>query len=128
MRPCPCGSGKSLQQCCQPYLRGDAFAPTAAALMRSRYSAYVLEETHYLLATWHPDTRPQQLQFEDGITQPKPKWIGLTIKHFLEHDDQHAEVEFIARYKINGRAFKMHEVSQFTRIADRWFYRDGAIS
>ncbi len=92
--------------------------------MRSRYSAYVLELEAYLLATWHPDTRPTGLNFGE---EPRPKWLGLTIKR-ASGDERHAVVEFVARYKVNGRAFRLHETSRFERIEGRWLYRDGELA
>lgn len=88
--------------------------------MRSRYSAYVLGLEEYLLDTWHPSTRPQYL----NLANDRTKWLGLEVKHF-EPNDESAIVEFIARYKINGKAEKLHETSRFKRIAQRWFYVDG---
>ncbi len=92
--------------------------------MRSRYAAYVLELEAYLLATWHLDTRPESLHFEQ---EPRPKWLGLSIKR-ASGDERHAVVEFVARYKVNGRAFRMHETSRFERIEGCWFYRDGDLA
>jgi len=89
--------------------------------MRSRYSAFVLDELQYLLDTWHPDTRPTDLE----PNSPQLKWLGLQIKHHHQHDDHHATVEFVARSRYAGRASRMHETSQFVRIDNRWFYLDG---
>ena len=90
--------------------------------MRSRYSAYVLGLDDYLKATWHPDTRPATLDLD---ATPRPQWLGLTVKLHTPLDDQHATVEFVARYKLNGRAFKLHETSHFERLEGRWLYIDG---
>lgn len=90
--------------------------------MRSRYSAFALGLETYLLATWHPGTRPAALELD---ATPRPHWIGLTIKSHTPLDDDHATVEFIARYKLNGRAFKLHETSRFERVGGRWLYVDG---
>ena len=122
---CACDSGLAFRNCCQPYLSGERLAGSVEALMRSRYAAYVLEDEPYLLATWHPDTRPESLHFDQ---EPRPKWLGLTIKRKANTDDQHGLVEFVARYKINGRAFRMHETSRFERVDGRWFYRDGEVA
>lgn len=125
--PCPCGGGKSFDQCCGRYLDGDA-APTAEALMRSRYSAYGLRREDYLLATWHPSTRPAELGL--GRETP-PKWLGLEVRRHEQTDADHAGVaivEFVARYKINGRAHRLHELSRFVREEGRWFYVDGDVS
>ena len=88
--------------------------------MRSRYSAYVLGLEEYLLNTWHPNTRPQYL----NLSQDRTQWLGLEVKRF-EPDDDSAIVEFVAKYKLNGKAEKLHETSRFKRIATRWFYVDG---
>lgn len=89
--------------------------------MRSRYSAYVLRLEAYLLATWHPSTRPAMLDLAaDGA-----KWLGLEVKkHTVESADR-ATVEFVARYKTGGRAHRLHEISRFVREHGRWFYVDG---
>ena len=92
--------------------------------MRSRYSAYVLGLDDYLLATWHPDTRPAAIGLD---TTPPPQWLGLAVKAHTPLDDSHATVEFVARYKLNGRAFRLHETSRFERVDGRWLYVDGEI-
>ena len=122
MEPCPCGSGKALAACCGPLLDGAAVAPTAEALMRSRYSAYALDREDYLLDTWHASTRPPGLELEQ---QPRPRWIGLSILGHQRLDDTHATVEFVARYRVGGRAHRLHETSRFILDAQRWFYVDG---
>lgn len=121
---CPCGSTKEYSDCCARYLEGGEPAPTAEALMRSRYTAYTQLAEAYLLATWHSSTRPAALGLaEDAAT----KWIGLEVKRHEQQDADHAIVEFVARYKVNGRAHRLHEVSRFVREAGRWFYVDGDI-
>lgn len=90
--------------------------------MRSRYTAYVLHESQYLLDTWHPDTRPSHLLLDD-----QQRWLGLRIKRTEngQPGDNIGVVEFIARYKIAGRGFRLHEVSRFVRIDGKWLYVDG---
>lgn len=122
---CPCGSGQPLAACCGPCLAGEAVAPSAEALMRSRYTAYALLDEPYLLATWHPATRPAALQLD---AEPRPRWLGLAVKRHETWDADHAIVEFVARYKVNGRAFKLHETSRFVREDGRWFYVDGDVN
>ena len=90
--------------------------------MRSRYSAYVLDLESYLRATWHPDTCPTELGL-DAV--PRPQWLGLEVREYRMLDDDHATVEFVARYKLNGRAQGLHEISRFTRMDGRWLYVDG---
>ena len=120
---CPCGSGRVYENCCGHFHAG-APAPDAEALMRSRYAAYVLGQESYLFATWHPDTRPATLELD---TRPRPQWLGLAVKSHMPLDDSHATVKFVARYKLNGRAFKLRETSRFERVDGRWLYVDGEI-
>lgn len=121
-QPCPCGSAADWEVCCAPIIRGDTAALTAAALMRSRYSAYVVEEESYLLASWHPQTRPSRIRFTAG-----QRWLGLQVKNTAAGgvDDDSGTVEFVARYKINGRGHRLHEVSRFERLQGAWYYLDG---
>ncbi len=120
---CPCGSGHALADCCGRYHAGEP-APDAERLMRSRYSAYVLGLEDYLRATWHPDTCPVSLGLD---VPPRPQWLGLTIKAHAPLGPTHATVEFVARYKLNSRAFKLHETSRFEKLDGRWLYVDGEI-
>lgn len=117
---CHCDSGKPFAECCQPLHDGVA-APSAEALMRSRYSAYVRGNSEYLLYSWHPDTRPRQLTLDD-----RQKWLGLKIKGTEDGEPRHTEgtVEFVARYKIDGKGHRLHECSRFTRYEGRWVYLD----
>jgi SEC-C motif domain protein len=96
---------------------------TAEALMRSRYSAYVLGLGDYLIATWHPSTRPSRLE----PAPPGQRWLGLEVRRRAQADADHAEVEFVARSKLGGRAQRLHEVSRFVRENDRWYYLDGEL-
>lgn len=89
--------------------------------MRSRYSAYVLKLEDYLLATWHPTTRPSELDLAADGT----KWLGLEVRQHQQQDDSHATVEFVARYRIAGRGHRLHELSRFVREDGRWYYLDG---
>ncbi len=130
---CPCQSGLVFSQCCAPFLNSNsAILPeTAEQLMRSRYCAYVLHNSHYLLNTWHPEHRPENLIFENMPPENSPgQWLGLKIKstHMGLKEDDRGEVHFIARYKINGKAFRLEEKSRFVKINDQWFYTTGQIS
>lgn len=121
---CPCGLPAEYADCCGRHHAGEP-APDAERLMRSRYAAYVLGNEDYLLATWAQRTRPAALDLD---AEPKPKWLGLDVKRHAQLDDDHAVVEFIARYKVGGRAQRMHETSRFLREGGRWYYEDGDIS
>ena len=124
---CPCGrtaGAKSVRflVCCGRYLSDFAAtpAPDAESLMRSRYSAFVLGRLDYLLATWHVSTRPADLTLDAAA-----KWLGLELRLHCVIDADHAEVEFIARYREGGRAVRLHERSRFVRESGRWFYLNG---
>lgn len=109
--------------CCSRYHASEhpLDAPTAEALMRSRYSAYVLGLRDHLLATWHPTTRPSSLEADP----PGLRWLGLDVRAHRIQDDDHATVEFTARSKLGGRAQRLHENSRFVREDGRWYYLDG---
>ena len=123
--PCPCGSNQQYTGCCGRYLDNNGEAPaTAELLMRSRYTAYTRDREDYLLATWHHSTRPASLELAN---QPRNKWLGLEVKRHEQSAMDHAIVEFVARYKVNGRAYRLHEISRFVREDGSWFYVDGDI-
>jgi len=117
---CPRNSGKTYATCCEPHHQGIA-APSAEALMRSRYTAYVFKLEDYLLASWHPSTRPSTL---DLSNDPPMKWLGLEVKHAKNTGPNTAIVEFIARYKIAGKAERLHEISEFVLENNLWYYVD----
>lgn len=152
---CPCGSMR-FEQCCGPLLAGEMPAPTPERLMRSRYSAYSLGNEAYLQATWHSSTRPAKNIIDQ---EEKLQWLGLEVKSApdlrlrkRQEDVQHsvteqnsppppsastaldtrswATVEFVARYKIAGRAHRLHEISRFVcEVEDgvpHWYYVDGS--
>jgi len=124
---CPCGSGQAYAACCGVFIDNGALPATAEQLMRSRYSAYVLAREDYLLRTWHGSTLPVQL----GLLDAGPvKWLGLKILRCDAGgvDDRDGIVEFVARYQVNGRAERLHEVSRFVRDAGQWLYVDGQIT
>ncbi len=126
--PCPCGRVDAKKRaiayvdCCGRFVGhiNDVPAPDAEHLMRSRYSAFVLAHADYLLATWHSSTRPAALDFDAGA-----KWLGLEVREHKVTGADTAEVEFVARYRVDGRAVRLHERSRFARKDGRWFYVDG---
>lgn len=122
---CPCGSAAAYVACCEPYHLGNALPPTAEALMRSRYSAYFSGLEGYLLASWHPSTRPEALDL--GAEQPRTAWLGLKVLRHVPQDAEHALVEFVVRYRVGGgSAQRLQELSRFERIEGRWYYLDGS--
>ncbi|MCC4602067.1 YchJ family protein [Xanthomonas melonis] len=119
--PCPCGRPADYARCCGPYHAG-ALAADAETLMRARYSAYVRRDVAYLLASWHPSTRPAELTLDGG---GRTTWLGLTVQRVLVTADDRAEVVFLARYRIGGgSAVRMVEHSRFVREDGRWYYLD----
>ncbi|MBG0775134.1 MAG: SEC-C domain-containing protein [Desulfovibrionaceae bacterium] len=127
--PCPCGSGKTFGECCQPYLEDTLPAPTAEALMRARYTAYVTGHIPYLGRTLALkkrrgfDTASARDWSENAV------WQGLEILDVKRGgpEDRRGEVEFIARYEMHGQAEELHERSRFERVSGRWFYVDGVM-
>ncbi len=121
---CPCQSGDSFQKCCQPILNGIQAASTPEALMRSRYTAYTLNDLPYLLASWHPSTRPKTI---DPATIPH--WLGLEIIMTNSGAGQENEgvVEFKASFLQNRKVSILHERSRFVKETGHWYYVDGEI-
>lgn len=121
---CPCrkkSETTTYTECCRPFHTGEQDAPSAEALMRSRYAAFTQCDSEYLAATWHPSTRPQRIDFT-----PEQEWLLLRIIA-AQTDGDTATVEFKARSRIGGRSHVLHEVSRFVREEDRWFYLDGIV-
>jgi SEC-C motif-containing protein len=144
--PCPCGCAeetpkplgtrrrsplsdrnKKYVDCCGRYLDDGEAAPTAEALMRSRYTAYTLGREDYLLKTWHHSTRPASLELASKPHSTRNKWLGLEVRRHEQLEPDNAGVEFVARYKMDGQARRLHEISRFAREAGQWFYIDGEI-
>ena len=122
-RLCFCGSGRPFSECCRPIIEGERTASSAEQLMRSRYSAYAVENTDYLLKSWHPDTRPKTLDLGEGSLQ----WTGLTICACQDGQsgDRFGRVEFIARYVQHGTPGQVYEDSRFVYEQGQWWYLDG---
>src|SRR4051794_30104393 len=116
--PCPCGSLQPYEACCGRFHGGQP-APSVEALMRSRYSAFVVGDEAYLLETWHPSTRPEGLRLD-----PAQRWTGLQVVRVDGGGifDSAGVVEFRASYRVGRRNSVLHETSRFVREDDRWFY------
>lgn len=115
------GAEVAYADCCGRFIAQDELPPDALHLMRSRYTAFVLENQAYLQRTWHADHRPETLDFEDGA-----KWLGLEIKDFVDTGVQDgnatAQVEFVARVRVAGKAHRLHERSRFVCEQGQWLY------
>lgn len=116
---CPCGSGRSYADCCEPCHAGQP-AATPEALMRSRYSAFALDLTDYLLETWHPETRPASLE-----PDPSTRWMRLEVLESGEEGDL-GRVHFRATFREGRRWAVLEEASSFVREEGRWRYRRGS--
>jgi SEC-C motif-containing protein len=115
---CPCGSGDAYDDCCGPVVRNERPADTAEELMRSRYSAYVLGDVDHVFRSWHPRTRPDEL---DAL--PKLEWTGLEILDVV--DGGPADTEGVVEFRAHHATGAQHERSRFVRRAGRWVYLDG---
>ncbi|KOV68918.1 hypothetical protein ADL00_11795 [Streptomyces sp. AS58] len=115
---CPCGLPEAFEGCCGRFHRGEAAAPTAEALMRSRYSAFVRRDEAYLLRTWHPRTRPGRVDFDPGL-----RWTGLEILATGDGTAFHTAGTVTFRASFQGGA--LHERSRFERVDGAWVYVDG---
>jgi SEC-C motif-containing protein len=118
--PCPCGRSATFEACCGRYIGTGVPAPDAESLMRSRYTAFVRRDAAHLLATWHVSTHPTSIDFDEGV-----KWLGLEVKRHTPIDAAHAEVEFVARSRLQGRGQRLHERSRFVCEDGHWLYVDG---
>ncbi|MEU9991231.1 YchJ family metal-binding protein [Streptomyces sp. NPDC048045] len=116
-RTCPCGRPESYDACCGRYHAGAA-APSAEALMRSRYSAFVKGDAGYLLRTWHPRTRPVRLDLDPGM-----KWTGLEVLGTTDGSAFH--ITGTVTYRASYRGGSLHERSRFERVDGAWVYVDG---
>ena len=125
--PCPCASGKTYGQCCGPFIAGTAQPPTAEALMRSRYTAYAVNDVDYVQRTDDPASREKFDRAAAEAWATKSEWLGLEVVETIAGgvDDQQGVVEFIARFALAGKAQAHRERSTFRRHEGRWCYVDG---
>lgn len=128
-QPCPCASGKSLADCCGPYLSGASLPPTAEALMRSRYSAFATGAIDYLEASLMPGTRDDFDRASASEWAASSEWTGLQVRHVEKGGagDDEGTVEFVAQYRQEGADRVHHETGHFGRRDGRWYYIDGVM-
>ena len=129
MTACPCGTKQDYTECCEPYLNGVKLAPTAEALMRSRYPAFVKHRIEYISATLHPTKQTTQDDRETREWSYNSEWQGLEIVRTEEggEDDSRGLVEFVARYRAKGEDVEHHEVAEFRKKDDTWYFYDGKV-
>lgn len=126
MSLCPCGSGRELDECCGPILAGTP-APTPEALMRSRYSAFVLGRMDHIERTHAPEIRDDFNPAEAERTMAEVEWLGLDVRQASESGDR-GTVEFAIRFRRDGQELTQHEVSAFRREEGQWLYEGGQVS
>jgi SEC-C motif-containing protein len=127
MELCPCGSGKSYAECCEPIIKGKIKAPTPEALMRSRYSAYAKTEVEHVIKSTAPEQRKGLDENATRAWSQNSQWTGLEIVSTEKGgpDDDTGSVEFIATYTEGGVAKRHHEKGLFRKIRGSWYYEDG---
>ena len=130
MKNCPCGSGRAYSACCEQYIRGKSNAPTAEALMRSRYSAYVEHEIDYIINTCVHRGKEDIDYKSTSDWSKQSKWLGLKI---ISTDkggvtDTEGTVEFEATYERDGLKDVHHETGKFKKEKNEWLYAEGRIS
>ncbi len=122
---CLCGSSLSYQQCCELLHTEQTHALTAEALMRSRFTAYAMHNGTYLLNSWDPSTRPEDIDFSKDTGE----WTELNIISTKKGGakDSKGIVEFKAHFTLDGEPRIMSEISRFVKKQGRWFYLDGKV-
>jgi SEC-C motif-containing protein len=127
MENCPCGSEAAFSECCQPLIEGSQYAETAEALMRSRYTAHATKSFDYLFETTLPANRQEGDRKGTAAWSRKLDWQRLEIRNVEKGGpgDTAGFVEFVARYRKNGQAFDHHEIAEFVKNEDRWYFKDG---
>ena len=123
MQNCPCGTNKNYTECCGIYIDGGEAAPTPECLMRSRYTAYARDNMTYIMETMKP---PASDRYSEELAQVNKNitWLGLEVVN-AKHKTKTGQVEFIARYRLADREFRIHELSEFVFEQGKWYYKDG---
>jgi len=127
MSTCPCGSGNSFTDCCEPIIKGTLNAPTAAGLMRARYSSYTTGDIDFIIETTHPDHRDDMDVKEITSWSEQSNWKGLEIVDTSEgtERDDWGMVEFKAKFELGGNELSHHERSEFVKVDGKWYFLDG---
>ena len=125
MENCPCGSSKKYHLCCSPFLEGLKAATTPEELMRSRYTAFTKADTDYLMNTMQGNPLKNFDAKGTKAWAENVSWLGLTVLKAPLPEKEMGTVEFIARFKENGKECSIHELSTFQKIEGKWFYVEG---
>ncbi|MCF7520532.1 YchJ family protein [Neisseria sp. ZJ106] len=125
---CPCGSGKKYDDCCRPLHQSERLPETAEALMRSRYSAYVLQKIDYIVETTVPAQQHLLNRADLAAWSRETRWLGLEVlRHIPKIGKHHAQVEFCARFAEGGEVCEHHELSAFVQADGRWYFIDPTV-
>ena len=124
---CPCTSGRTYGECCEPFLTKKSFPTTAEALMRARYSAYAVGNVDYVMETDDPKNGGEFDRTSADTWSSKSEWTGLEVVEKVAGgvNDTEGVVEFIARFKIGGKDMSHKERSRFRKADGKWYYVDG---
>jgi len=129
MKSCPCGSGRGYDECCEPFITGAQKAPTAEALMRSRYTAYVEKAIDYIVETCSDDEKERIDVNQTKNWSERSKWLGLKILSTEKGgvEDREGVVEFEASYEMDGLREIHREKANFKKQDGRWLYTEGSV-
>lgn len=122
---CPCGTGLTLDECCAPVLAGERQAPTAEALMRSRFTAFARGDAGYLLGSWHASTRPEALELDERM---RWQWLEIVSRSGGGPFDREGTVAFVAHWRADAERGALRETSRFVREGGAWRYLDGDVA
>ncbi len=127
MKPCPCNPERDYAECCGALHRGTRKPATAEELMRGRYSAFVKAEIAYLRSSHDPETREEfdPDSAEQWAKQAEWKEFEVLRCEAGGPSDSTGVVEFVAHYAVDGKPIDHHEISEFRRVDEEWFFRDG---
>lgn len=129
MNNCPCGSGKSYADCCEPIITNARAAATAEELMRARYAAHVGVQIDFIVDSTHPEHRQDLDRQTTQTWAEKTTWLGLEILDTVQGgiEETEGEVEFIARFRENDQLRTHHERAKFQRQGGQWYFVDGSM-
>ncbi len=127
MKACPCGFGRSYEECCRPLIKGESQAQTPEQVMRARYSAYVEKELPYLRASLHPEHRGDYDEKSSRAWAEGSEWHGLEILRTVGGgaEDDEGQVEFVASFSQRGVRAEHRELATFARERGTWYFVDG---
>jgi len=129
-KKCPCGSGRNYDKCCARYLEGKANPTNPEMLMRSRYTAYTKADIAYISKTMSGKAIASFDEEASTKWATTSEWLGLTILKAdpVAVDETVGYVDFLVKYKTDGQIFSHHEISEFHKVEDIWYYVDGIVN